>query len=471
MTANPQSLAAAEPVGRSPARLVPSERLLLWAAVIGLPFAALAGIVPDAAALSVTVLGLFVLAVTADAISSLRRLEGLDADLPDVVRLMKDREGVIEVILTNRTGTGRRLRFALALPGCFASEDEQLTATLQGGAQRYRAKWACTPKQRGRYLLRHVYLETPSMLGFWGVRTARPAESELRVYPNLMRERKTTAALFLNRGGLGLHAQRQVGKGREFEKLRDYVPGDSYDEVHWKATAKRGHPVTKVFQLERTQEVYVVVDASRLSGRTVIMEPVAGGQEERVEVSQLERFITTSLVLGLAAERQGDLFGLLTFSNQVKRFIRASSGKAHYNACRDAVYTLEHEPVAPDLEELFTFIRLRLRRRALLVFLTNLDDPVLSESFLRNVELIRRQHLVLVNMITPYGVAPLFNDACVRSLSDIYDRLCGHVQWQRLHETRNALNKRGVTFSLVENEALSAELVTQYMNVKRRQLL
>ena len=94
-------------------------------------------------------------------------------------------------------------------------------------------------------------------------------QSEIRVYPNLLTERKNLAALFLNRGTFGIHAQRQVGKGRDFEKLREYVPGDGYDEIHWKATARRGRPITKVFQIEKTQEIYVIVDASRLSAREV----------------------------------------------------------------------------------------------------------------------------------------------------------------------------------------------------------
>src|SRR5205085_3123592 len=99
----------------------------------------------------------------------------------------------------------------------------------------------------------------------------------------------------------------------------------------------------------------------------------------------LDRYVAATLVLGLVAERQGDLFGLLTFSDKVDRFVRARNGKAHFNVCRDTLFTLEPRTVTPDYEELFTFIRLRLRRRALLVFLTALDDPVLSESFVRNV--------------------------------------------------------------------------------------
>jgi uncharacterized protein (DUF58 family) len=78
--------------------------------------------------------------------------------------------------------------------------------------------------------------------------------AELRVYPNLLGERRAVASIFLRRALPGVHSARQIGKGRDFEKLRDYVPGDSFDDIHWKATAKRAHPVTKVFQIERTQE-------------------------------------------------------------------------------------------------------------------------------------------------------------------------------------------------------------------------
>lgn len=181
--------------------------------------------------------------------------------------------------------------------------------------------------------------------------------------------------------------------------------------------------------------------------------------------------MTAALVLGLAAERQGDLFGLLTFTDRVEKFVRAKNGKNHYSLCRDALYTLEPKIATPDFDELCTFIRLRLRRRALLVFLTALDDPALAESFVRNMDLIRRQHLVLVNMLQMPGVKPLFTDPDISGVDDLYGHLGGHLQWQKLRELQMILQRRGVQFSLLTNERLSAELVSQYLNVKQRQLL
>jgi len=176
-------------------------------------------------------------------------------------------------------------------------------------------------------------------------------------------------------------------------------------------------------------------------------------------------------VLGLAAEQQGDLFGLLTFSDRIQTFVRARNGRAHYGACRDAIYTLQPQTVTPDFDELGAFIRLRLRRRALLVFLTSLDDPVLAESFTRNLDLIGRQHLILVNMIQPPGAQRVFSDPDAGSLDELYRNLGGHVLWHNLRELGRTLERRGVRFSLLEDERLSAGLVSRYLDVKRRQLL
>src|SRR3989440_11603400 len=120
---------------------------------------------------------------------------------------------------------------------------------------------------------------------------------------------------------------------------------------------------------------------------------------------------------------------MLPFTNKVERFVRAKNGKTHFSACRDALYTLQPQIVTPDYDEVFTFIRLRLRRRALLIMLTSLDDAVLAASFVRNMDLIQRQHLVLVNMLQPPGVAPVFTNPSLASVDDLYQHLGGHLLW------------------------------------------
>ena len=440
--------------------------MIWWVTLLVVPFATVAGVLPGAAPFAMLLICAFVVATLLDAVFAFRAVQGWSVECAETIRLSKDRAGELELLFKNEATASRVLRVGLPLPRDIESPQEDLLVEIPGAGKTSRIGWACTPRRRGNYALDRCHVEGASPLGFWSARTVLPLQTELRVYPDLLKERKNVAALFLNRGTFGIHAQRQVGKGRDFEKLREYIPGDSYEDIHWKATAKRGRPVTKIFQIERTQEIYVILDASRLTAREV-----ADPADATARVSTLERFINAALVLALAAERQGDLFGLLTFSDRVHEFVRARNGQAHYSLCRDALYTLQPQIVTPDYDELFAFIRTRLRRRALLVFLTALDDPLLAESFEHNAGLVCRQHLLLVNMIQPPGVRPLFHNADVARVDDLYRELGGHIQWQNLLELGKKLKSRGVQFSLVQNEKLSADVVTQYLNVKRRQLV
>ncbi|HEY1789300.1 MAG TPA: DUF58 domain-containing protein [Verrucomicrobiae bacterium] len=443
--------------------IVPRAKLLFWTALVVLPCAFLAGAAASLTAWAFALMGGLLVFVMIDAIAARKTIAGISVELPSVARMSKDREASLKLRIRNEKQRERRMRIGLPWPREIQSATHELDALLPGQTEWSQLTWTCTPRKRGNYKLDQVYLECESPLGLWAARKPVPVQSEIRVYPNLSNDRKNLSALFLNRGQFGLHAQRQVGKGRDFEKLRDYIPGDGYDEIHWKATARRGKPVTKLFQIEKTQEVYVIVDRSRLSARPP-GQSIDGA-------SALERFVTAALVLGLAAEQQGDLFGLLAFGDKVEKFVRAKNGQAHYNACREALYTLQPGAVTPDFDELCTFIRLRLRRRALLIFLTALDDPAVSESFVRSLRLIRRQHLILVNMLQPPGVRPLFSNPGVAGLDDIYEELGGHLRWQKLRELQKILRRLGVQFSLLKNERMSAELVSQYLSVKQRQLL
>jgi uncharacterized protein (DUF58 family) len=146
-------------------------------------------------------------------------------------------------------------------------------------------------------------------------------------------------------------------------------------------------------------------------------------------------------------------------------------GKAHFNVCRDALYMLQPQSVSPDFAELFTFIGTKIRRRALLVFLTHLDDPILADSFIQYIDLVSRHHVVLVNMIKPMAVKPLFTSKSVSSINDIYTDLGGHMLWRRMQETQKVLQRRGVGFAMLDNENLCTELVSQYLTLKRRQVL
>ena len=454
--------------------LVPRTKLIIWAGIIFLPVSVLVAVIPALSAPCIGLAAVLLFIAVIDAAISRNCLAGIRVTLPKVVRLSVGRDGNLTLSIENDDQKVKQLRLGLAFPREVYSSNQDLLTDLPPETSNSTLTWPFKALKQGRYYLENCYLETPSNLGFWSLRRDQAAHAEIRVYPDLFRERKQLAGLFLNRG-IGIHAQRQVGKGREFEQLREYLPGDSYEDIHWKATARRGLPITKVYQIERTQQIYVIIDGSRLSVRNSDSTGGKSADSEKTDIPDyttiMERFTAAALVMGLAAQRQGDVFGLMAFDNRVRKFVRAKNGKSHYDGCRDALYTLKARSVTPDFSELFTFIATKIRRRALLIILTNLDDPVLAESFTANIELISRQHLVLVNMLKPAGSEPIFSNPQVNSVDDIYRKLGGHLVWRHLRETERYLHRCGIGFSLLENENLCTDLVSQYLTIKRRQVL
>jgi len=415
--------------------IAPSNRLILLASVLAVPLLTVAWVQPSIAPVVWAVLGIVLLVVMVDAVRGLRAIAEVSVEFPPGVRWTKDRLGRLPFKLTGDATIN-------------ANFPPELPAQL--GA---RELFTCTPLKRGDYQLTEAYLETASPLGFWSVRAIRPIRTLLRVYPNLRHDK--TAAAFLHRSLGGMHLQRQLGKGREFEKLRDYAPGDSFDEIHWKATARRGRPISMQFQIERTQEVYVVVDSSRLTARG----------------DALEQFVTAALVLAIAADRQGDHFGLITVSDKVEKFVRARSGTTHFLACRNAIYDLQPKPVSPNFEDVFSFIQMRLQRRALLIFLTALDDPLLAESFSQHCGVISRRHLVVVATPEQLSSQPLFTGDLPRDTDDVYNRLAGHLAYRNNLELKKSLERKGVRFAPLRHSQISADVAALYLQVKRSQAL
>jgi uncharacterized protein (DUF58 family) len=444
--------------------IVPRPSLIALAAITVIPLLGWAVMAPGFAPLVAGVLLLLGAVTGLDVFWGRMRLKGVKVILPAKLRLIQGRPGKFDLGFESRLGRPLHLRAALAFPAELPPTADEMTIDLPAEAGRHYFTCECAPRQRGLFTIEGCYYETVTPFRFWEVRgkTAQPVE--VRVYPNMESERKQVASIFLRTRHSGTRAVRQLGQGREFEKLREYVSGDGYDTLHWKATARRGHPITKVFQVEKTQEVYVIIDASRLSARLQVPGDPSQG-------TRLDRYISAALVLGLAAEKQGDLFGLATFSDRMLSFVRARNGKEHYGACREALYRLEPQAVSPDFEEAVSFARLRLRRRALLIFMTDLDDPILMESFQRAIDVVCRKHLVLVQMLRPENIRPLFTNPDVARVDEIYQDLAQHMAWHDLRQLTIALKQHGVGLSLFAREQFSAEATSAYIRVKQRQLL
>ena len=399
-----------------------------------------------------------------DAVAVRLGLKGISVSFPERLNLTRNREGTLEIRIADEKKRHLALLVGIEMPGAVASPWHSLPVILTDNGDGFGVSWPLTGSRRGVHTIERCRLRLLSPLGLWFGQSAFAAGTRVHVYPGLHEERKKLAALFLRRNDMRVRPHRQIGQGREFEKLRGYLPGDSQSDIHWKATARRGHPVTKEFRIERTQEVYCIIDASRLSARGG-----EGGNGARDTL--LDSYLSASLLLATIARRQGDLFGVMAFSDQPLTFIRAKAGMSHFAVCREALSSIQASLVTPNFEETAAFLATRLRRRALLLFLTSLDEPVLAESFARSIPVLSRRHLVQAHVVKPAAACPLFSDEGMDGADDLYERLGGHLVWHGLRQTQETLRLRGVELSLTDRERFCATLVTRYLNVKRRQIL
>src|SRR5579883_983055 len=204
-------------------KLVPAPLLIWIVAALGFPAAMAAALAPGLRWIAIAAIVAIGAAALADALLRHRPAAGIRVNLPELSRIFKDRPAAVRIRVQNPSRVAKRVRVGLpAPPGIDAANEDQFV-DLPDGAEAAEFEWRITPRRRGRYLFDAVYLETRSVFGLWSVRRKLSAAMEIRVYPNLRTGRDLRA---LRQGRAGIRAIRQIGRGRDFEKLREYVPGD-----------------------------------------------------------------------------------------------------------------------------------------------------------------------------------------------------------------------------------------------------
>src|SRR5579862_9382756 len=172
--------------------IVPSQKMLLAAAVVVVPLATAAGFVPAMAAPCLAALGVCALAAGIDAYRGQTRLDSLGVSAPASLKLTKGVAAQLPITIENRS-SATALRLSAAMPEGVESPSLVEEIAAPPGASRF--DWPCTGAARGEHPLKALHLEAASPFGLWLARGKRPVHCALRVYPNL-RDR-ATAALFL----------------------------------------------------------------------------------------------------------------------------------------------------------------------------------------------------------------------------------------------------------------------------------
>lgn len=365
-------------------------------------------------------------------------------------------------LLLQTSGSVLRHGFTLALDtprGITIDRMQTSEADDENGQAVFNTSIQVTGSQRGSLSINKCMCETPSAWGLWHTSRQLEVEISIQVFSNIKKQFRKMNPAFLSRDQHGSHHLRLLGKGREFEKLREYVRGDAIEDIHWKATAKRNKLVTKEFQMERTQEICTILDHSRMSGR-----PQDDGQ------TLLEGYISAAAAFNAILARQGDRIGWISFAESITRLAKPRTGARQAMAFQQAMNDIQPRQVSPDFHELVTTIRTQFRRRALLLILTDLRDPVAAEQLLEQIPALTSQHKVTVVSAIDNAIHPVFSRT-ISTQSDLYEHIASHLQWSELQGLQKKFHSAGASLLLSHSDRFAADLMQAYLTIRKRQVL
>ena len=322
-------------------------------------------------------------------------------------------------------------------------------APAQWGELRYQAR----PVARGEARFGQSELRIFSPLRLFQVRRLSGAPSPIRVYPNFRALARYTLLATDNRlSQIGVLQVRRRGEGMEFHQLREYRQGDSQRAIDWKATARTARLIAREYEEEKDQRVLLVVDCGRRMA------------SKDGELSHFDHTLNAALLLAHVALRQGDAVGMLTMGG-VNRYCEPRKSIAAVHAIMNRMYDVEPTLAVPDYYRAATEVMRQVRRRALVILLTNLRDED-DDGLLPALSLLRSRHLVVL--------ASLREAILSRALTarvDSFDRAVTHAAAADYLALRERVFRRigasGVMTLDVEPEKLPIALVNRYLELKR----
>jgi len=430
--------------------ILPSQRLL-WAALV-LAAAAIAVSIFPGYQVPWTAIGAGLAALAAlDALAGLRLpAPALARNVPASLALGVRSE--VRLRLANAAGGRVRLEVHDHHPASFESEGLPRRLELER-AQWTEVAYQVRPVARGDAEFGAAEVRLFSPLGLWQISRRAGPVSPVRVYPNFRALAKYTLLATDNRlSQIGVLQVRRRGEGMEFHQLREYRQGDAQRAVDWKATSRTQRLIAREYEEEKDQRVLLVIDCGRRMA------------SKDDELSHFDHALNASLLLAHVALRQGDAVGMMTMGG-VERYSEPRKSVAAVHSILNRVYDIEPTLAVPDYHFAARDVMKNLRRRSLVILLTNLRDED-DETLLPALKLLRTRHLVVLASLRE----AIISRALVARV-DSFDRAVTHAAAAEYLASRERTFRRigasGAVCLDVEPERLAISLVNRYLELKR----
>lgn len=312
------------------------------------------------------------------------------------------------------------------------------------------------PVTRGEYVFHDINVYVQAPLGLVKRRYIFPAQHTVKVYPSFVQMRRYQLLAVSNRlQEAGVKKIRRIGHSLEFEQIKDYVRGDDYRTINWKATARKGNLMVNSFTDERSQQVYCLINKGR-----VMKMPFDN-------LTLLDHAINASLVLSNVALIRQDKAGLITFEKEIDTFLPADKKPTQMNLILESLYRQQTTFLEPDFEKLFSVIRNRITNRSLLILFTNFES---LESLNRELPALKRMahyHLLLLVFFENSELKSITSKQAT-TLEGIYIKTIAEKFAYEKRQMVKELHKNGILSILTTPANLTVNTINRYLELKTR---
>lgn len=373
-------------------------------------------------------------------------------------KLSNGDENEIRIYLENLYVFKTRIRIFDEIPHQFQKRNLEFTITLAAG-ERKTIPYHLRPIKRGEYSFGAVNALLSSPLNVLSRRFSFSQDKMVPVYPSFIQMRKYELLAISNRlSETGIKKIRRIGHNQEFELIKEYVSGDDFRTINWKATSRRSRLMVNHYQDERSQQVYSLIDKGR-----VMQMPFNG-------LSLLDYAINASLVISNIAMRKSDKAGLITFQDKVNTIVPANRLSNQMNNILESLYNQKTAFVESDYSALHATIKRKISQRSLLLLFTNFETVFAVQRQLPYLLSLARQHLVVVIFFENTELSQLI-ERKAKNLKAIYHKA---IAERLLFEKKlivKELTKHGIQALLTPPENLTVNTINKYLELKARSLI
>ena len=414
--------------------------------------------VPPLFDLALAILVFLIIAIFIDAILMYSKNPGIYAKREVTDRLSNGDDNKITIEIENNYGFKITAGIIDELPYQFQERNWYREINMAAGTTTT-IDYTVKPLQRGEYHFGAINIYAQSPLKLVKRRYIIDQQETVKVYPSYIQMRRYQLMAATNRlQEAGAQRLRKLGQSMEFEQIKEYVRGDDYRNINWKAKARRGDLMVNNFTDERSQQIYCVIN----KGRTMKM-PFEG-------MTLLDYAINAALVISNTALMKQDKAGLISFAESVDTFLPADKKPTQMNLLLEQLYKQQTAFLEPDLEKLFSVIRNRITQRGLIILFTNYESFESLERELPSLKRIAHYHLLVVVFFENTELKQLI-ESKTATTEDIYIKTIAEKYLFEKKLIAKELQKHGILSVLTSPEKLTINALNKYLEIKNRQSL